>query len=193
MLDLFIALTLQAAAPRVASDLHPGLLLHYTSGPQFTSPWIVDSAEVALALMPGADCARFRIRRNADQVPNESRLCVLRDTLFGWDTRRNTWTPQRPVGPHMTFIQARANGDTVRYTTETRTSETVSGIQLVVLPTTVLTVDSLGRPKRRLRERYALSIATAVGGVFEVPDPDTPGAWRPEQRFELARLEPRTR
>ncbi|MGH7714104.1 MAG: hypothetical protein ACREOG_22680, partial [Gemmatimonadaceae bacterium] len=60
----------QTSTPRLAADLSPGLQLHYTSGPQFTSPWIVDSVTSGLSLLSGADCARFRIRRAADEVPN---------------------------------------------------------------------------------------------------------------------------
>jgi hypothetical protein len=89
----------------------------------------------------------------------------------------------------MTLVLPRANGDTVRYTTEDNSYETISGMRLQVITTTVLTVDSLGQPKRRLRERYAVSLATATGGVFEVPDPNA--GWRAEQTFELTRMSPR--
>ncbi len=187
MFTHLVVAALQSAAPKVAADLSPGLQLHYAAGEQFTAPWIVDSVAAGVALMPGADCARFTIRRG-EQAPNESRYCVLRDTMFAWDARRSAWTPQRPVGPRMTLVQPRANGDTVRYSTDTLTSETISGTRIAVLPTTVLTVDSLGRAKRRLRERYALSLATATGGKFEVPDAANPRAWRAEQSFELRRL-----
>jgi len=185
MLVLVVVATMQSAAPRVAADLSPGVQLHYTAGTQFTSPWIVDSVAVGVPLMPGADCARFTIRRG-EQAPNESRYCVLRDTMFVWDARRSAWTAQRPVGPRMTMVHARVGGDTVRYTTDTLTFETISGVRVPVLPTTVLTLDSLGKPRRRLRERYALSLATATGGVFEAADGN--GGWRPEQIFELQRL-----
>lgn len=179
-------LLLQLAAPRLATDLSAGLQLHYESTPQPGSVWTVDSVATVTDAMPGGQCARFTIRRGSGAQPNETRVCVARDTLFGWDARRGAWSPQRPVGPHMTFVQPRANGDTVRYSTDTAAVETISGQQVVVLPTVVLTVDSLGKPKRRLRERYALSLATATGGVFEVPDGT--GAWRPEQTFELRQL-----
>jgi hypothetical protein len=185
MITLLVVAALQSTAPKIAADLRPGLQLHYAAGEQFTSPWIVDSVAVGVALMPGGDCARFTIRRG-EQAPNESRYCVLRDTMFAWDARRSVWTPQRPVGARMTMLQPRANGDTVRFTTDTLTYETISGMRVAVLPTTVLTVDSLGRAKQRLRERYAVSLATATGGVFEAADGN--GGWRPEQLFELRRL-----
>lgn len=137
--------------------------------------------------MPGADCARFFMRRSPQQPSSETRLCVARDTLYGWDARRSSWIAQRPVGPRMTLGLPRTNGDTVRYMTGDTSYETISDVRLQVVATTVLTVDSLGQPRRRLRERYALSLATATGGIFETPDPVT-GAWRVEQAFELTRL-----
>jgi hypothetical protein len=182
------SLALQLAAPRLASDLSAGLQLQYESTPQPSTPWTIDSVANASDLMPGAQCARFTMRRGSGAAPNETRICTARDTLFGWDARRNAWTAQRPVGPRMTFVQPRANGDTVRYTTDTPIVETISGEQILVVPTVVLTVDSLGKPKRRLRERYSLSLATATGGVFEVPDAAAAGGWRPEQTFELRQL-----
>ena len=81
---------------------------------------------------------------------------------------------------------ARPGGDTARYHTSQAGEEVVSGRRLRVIQTEVLTVDSLGRPKRRLRERYAPGLATATGGRFEVPDPSAPGGWRTEQEFELS-------
>ena len=42
---------------------------------------------------------------------------------------------------------------------------------------------------RRLRERYVLGLATALGGIFEVPDPARPGQWTVQQEFVLARIE----
>ncbi len=186
MLGLIILAVIQSVTPRVASDMQPGLRLTYASNGAEQSPWTIDSVEAGVALMPAADCARVLLRRSADQPrPNESRYCVRRDTLHAWDPRRSAWAPQRPVGPGMTFVQPRAGGDTVRYTTDVLTVETISGVRLPVLATTVMTVDSLGRPKRRLRERYALTLATATGGVFEVPDSTAPGGWRHEQTFEL--------
>lgn len=191
MLAIIVFAVVQSATPRLAGDLQPGLQLTYASNGQEQAPWTIDSVEAGLTLMPAGDCARFRLRRTADQSPNESRLCIVRDTLFGWDARRSSWGPQRPVGPRMTFVQSRASGDTARYTTDGITFETISGVRVPVLATIVLTVDSLGRPKRRLRERYAVTLATATGGVFEVADSMAPSGWRDEQTFELRAITPR--
>ena len=59
---------------------------------------------------------------------------------------------------------------------------------LHVVPTTVTTRDTTGRVLRRLRERFAVSLGTAVGGVFEVPDSSQAGGWRVEREFELVRI-----
>ena len=57
-----------------------------------------------------------------------------------------------------------------------------------VLATTVTTMDTSGREVRRLLERYAVTLTTATGGRFEIPDPDNPTAWRTQQVFELREI-----
>lgn len=188
---LFLAVAQGGAGP-AGGDLAPGMRLVYSSNNQEQPPWTVDSVQAGLALDRHTNCVRTYIRRRVDQAqPDESRLCVSRDTLFGWDARRGAWLPQRPVGPGMVLVLSRSNGDTVRYATDSIAYENISGRRLMVLGTTVTTLDSLGRPKRRLRERYALSLATATGGRFEAPDPAAPGGWRTEQEFELREIRPR--
>ena len=73
----------------------------------------------------------------------------------------------------------------MRYETGAVAEEVIGGLRIAVVATTVTTIDSSGRPKRRLRERYAIGLATATGGVFEVPDATAPDGWRAEQAFEL--------
>ena len=82
----------------------------------------------------------------------------------------------------------RPNGDTVLYETGAASEETIGTLRIPVIATVVTTRGSDGRPKRRLRERYAISLATATGGVFEVPDPAAPTGWRTEQAFELREI-----
>lgn len=176
---------LRQAAERPAAALRAGMQLVYVSDGVDQEPWVVDSVWLDAALMDRSACARVLLRRRTGQPADDSRICVRSDTLFGWDARRETWVPQRPVGPNMVFRTRRANGDTVRYTTTAYTDELVSGIPLRVLPTTVVTVDSLGRPKRRLEERYALALVTATMGRFEVPDSSAPAGWRTERDFAL--------
>ena len=182
---LLIPLTLAAADARLASDLRPGMQLVYGSEGRDQAPWVVEQIEPAAPLKDGADCARLRIRRQPHQPGAEERLCVEGDTLYAWHAERSAWLPQRPVGPHMTLTLPRANGDTVRYATGDITDQTIARFHLRVVETTVTTSDAAGQPKRRLTERYAITLGTATGGRFEVPDPATPGAWRTEQIFEL--------
>jgi len=93
--------------------------------------------------------------------------------------------PAAPGGAAHDALDRNRRGDTVHYATGDVAEETVSDRRLAVVHTTVTTVDSVGRPRRRLRERYAPSLATATGGRFEVPDAAAPGGWRVEQEFEL--------
>jgi hypothetical protein len=176
----------QTGSVGLGRDLAPGLQLVYESNGQEQPAWVVDSVISRLPLLPLADCARIYLRRRPDQLrADESRVCVTRDTLFMWDARSGDWLPRRPVGAGMTMRFPQASGDTVRYSTGALTEEVISGRRLAVVPTTVLTVDSLGRPRRRLRERYSPSLVTATGGVFERPDSAATNGWRVEQAFEL--------
>lgn len=182
-----VAAGLLLAGPRPAAQLRAGMLLVYESNGAAQPPWTVDSLQLGAALLPGAECAVVHLRRRADR-PEENRLCVVRDTLYRSDVAGGRWTIARPVGPGMVWSARQANGDSVRYETGSASRETVSGLAIPVLPTTVTTTDSLGRPKRRLRERYALSLVTATGGVFETPDTSRPGGWAPAQTFELREI-----
>jgi hypothetical protein len=85
----------------------------------------------------------------------------------------------------------RPNGDTVRYVTGAVSEEAIGSRRLRVLTTTVTTIDSAGRPKRRLTERYAVTLTTATGGRFEVPDASSPTGWRTERAFELREIRSR--
>ena len=170
------------------SGLGRGMELVYYSGGVAQPPWTVDSLRLDAPLRPGMRCAVIHLRRGPDRPSEESRLCVGHDTLYRWRPATEEWTVSRPVGPDMVWSAEQANGDVVRYETGAWAEETVSGRPIAVLPTTVTTADSLGRPSRRLRERYALSLATATGGVFETADPAAPGGWQPRQEFELREI-----
>ena len=170
----------------LASQLRPGMQLVYASSGRDQAPWVIDVVERGLALKGDADCAKLGIRRRAGQTEaDETRLCVDRDTLYAWDAAARDWTPQRPVGPHMQLTLPRPDGDSVRYETGALGEETIGTLSVRVVATTVTTMDSSGRPKRRLRERFALALATATGGIFEVPDATASTGWRTEQVFEL--------
>lgn len=88
----------------------------------------------------------------------------------------------------MSWTSRQASGDVVRYETGERAEEEISGRAIPVVQTTVTTSDSSGRPKRRLRERYALSLTTATGGSFETADSGGRAEWRSQRSFELREI-----
>ena len=117
--------------------------------------WLVEAVEAAAPLKGAADCARVSIRRQPAVAPSEVRLCV------------------------------EAGSGSVRYETGAESQTTVGSLNVQVVDTVVTTLDASGAPVRRLRELYAVSLTTALGGTFEVPDPAAPGGWRTQQVFEL--------
>ena len=177
-----------AGAPAPGADLRQGMVLIYASDGRDQPPWSIDFVEAGASLKANADCSRLRIRRQPAETAQESRLCVENGMLLAWDSDRDSWLPQRPVGSGMALTLTRPNGDVVRYQTGAASEEVIGSFRLQVVETTATTTDSAGRPLRRLRERYALTLATATGGRFEVPDPDVPGAWRTQQVFELREI-----
>ena len=179
---------------RPASGLEAGMQLLYESEGERQPPWSIDSVRLGGKLREGSECAVVHLRRRPDQLsPEESRLCLANDTLYRWDAKREDWAIARPVGPRMTWTTREAGGDVVRYETGETAEEKISGHAIPVVHTTVTTSDSAGTPKRRLRERYALSLATATGGTFETPDTGRAGAWRSQRRFELREIRPGAR
>jgi hypothetical protein len=191
MLGLLAAVLFQAlplpATPRIASDLRAGMQLVYSSGDQLQAPWVVEAVDAPAPLKPGADCARVSIRRQPSAPAAETRLCVEGGMVHGFDAAKNTWVAQRPVGPNMRLEIPGTTGS-VRYETGAVADAVVGALRLRAVETTVSTLDASGAIIRRLRERYAVSLTTAVGGTFEVPDAAAPGGWRPQQVFELREI-----
>jgi hypothetical protein len=164
--------------------------LVYHSNGEAQPPWRVDSIATIPASNPGSDCRVVHLRRQPTQPrSDEHRYCLTRDTLFTWDNARQGWFPARPAATGMLLSVPRRVGGIVEYRTDGMSVDTISGREIPVLVTTVTTIDSLGRPVRRLRERYALGLATATSGTFELPDTGTAGVWRPQQVFELRSIE----
>ncbi len=181
-------------SPRLASGLEAGMHLLYESEGEQQPPWSIDSVSLGATLRKGSECAVVHLRRRPEQSPaEESRLCLANDTLYRWDATRDDWAITRPVGPGMSWTSRQPSGDVVRYETGEAAEEKISGRAIPVVHTTVTTLDSTGRPKRRLRERYALSLTTATGGTFEVPDSILAGEWRSQRRFELREIRPGAR
>ena len=170
---------------RLGSGLAPGTELVYESRGRSQAPRRVESLRTGLRLRKGADCIDVQLRRAGQQAPDLQRLCLAADTLYRWIAERREWKVSRPVGRRMTWQSRQANGNVVRYETGDTASESISGRSIPVIHTTVTTTDSAGRPLRRLTERFALSLVTATGGVFETPDSAAKGGWRPLQSFEL--------
>lgn len=77
-------------------------------------------------------------------------------------------------------------GSTMRFMTAEPTLRIgPGGVDIMYLPTMILTMDSTGTITQRLREEYAPALLTALAGAFEVPD----GAgWRVTRSFTLAEL-----
>ncbi len=179
---------------RLASGLEEGMQLFYESEGEQQPPWTVDSVSLGAALREGWECAVVHLRRRPDQsTPEESRLCLANDTLYRWDAKRTEWAIMRPVGPRMRWSTRQGSGDVVVYETGETAEERISGRAIPVVHTTVTTADSTGRPTRRLRERYALSLATATGGSFETPDSGQAGAWQATRSFQLREIRRKAR
>jgi hypothetical protein len=175
----------------LAAGLEPGMQLLYESEGEAQPPWRIDSLTLGAALREAGECAVVHLRRGLDRAAAEElRLCLANDTLYRWDGPRTEWSVARPVGPGMSWTSRRGNGDIVRYETGDAGQEVISGRTIPVVATTVTTSDSAGRPKQRLRERYAVSLATATGGAFETADSIRAGEWLVRRRFELREIRP---
>ena len=182
--------TRQSGGDVLASGLRAGLRLVYASGATEQPAWTVDSVTHGVAVAQRQGCARIVLRTRPEQpVPEVRLVCRGGDTLFAWNAAAGELRVQRPVGAAMSIALPQANGGTVRYETGDVGEATVSGRQFRFVHTTVTTHDATGRAVRRLRERYAIALATALDGVFEVPDSATAAGWRETQRFALARVE----
>ena len=178
---------------RLASQLGEGMQLIYESDGRPQAALTVDSLGVGAPLRPGSDCATLSLRKGpTDPKPERNRLCLAADTLYRWDARRGSWSVLRPVGPDMTLTVVKANGDRVQYATGALGEDMISGTAIQVVSTTATTVDARGRPRLRVRERYAVTLATATSGTFESPDPSAPGQWVAQHTFVLKGLRPAT-
>ena len=185
-----LGLTTAAAQGRL---LGTGTRLWYTSGGREGDPWTVERIVHDTTLGDVEGCAVIHLRTSPTQASPEIRnWCVRGDSLFAWDATEQIHRLLRPVGANMSVRVQSARGGSVTYSTgpatEWRYVDDAISIGTVVVPTVVVTRDSTGRVIRRLRERYALSLATAVSGIFEVPDSTRADGWREERVFTLTRI-----
>jgi hypothetical protein len=165
--------------------LEPGMQLVYESGGAAGSPWRVESVDRDLTLGGRAGCLRVRFAPGGPRAGADERVtCAADGTLLAWDTASREWRASRPIAPNRTLDVPTRTG-TARYSTGRAADDTIAGVRVAVVETTVLTIDSTGRTVRRLRERYAPSLGTATWGAFEVPDPLAAGVWRVTQEFRL--------
>lgn len=174
----------------LAAGLSAGARLVYSSGGTEQPAWTVDSVIHGVVAGARQRCVRIVLRTRPNQPTPELRLlCMSGDTLFAWNAAAAELRVQRPVGAGMSIAIPQANGASVRYVTGDAGSAEVSGRVFGFVHTTVTTHDASGRGVRRIRERYATALATALDGVFEVADSTAAGGWRETQRFVLARVE----
>ena len=185
------------APNRLASMLQPGMQLVYASDGVESPPWTIDSVTRNVTLGTRSGCVRLRLRTSpAQAVPETRQHCVEGSTMVNWDERSATERLARPLGARALLEITQANGGRVRYETGAPTVERINHVQAAtgastaidVLPTTVTTLDSTGKVVRRLRERFSIALATATGGLFEVPDSTQSTGWRVVRRFELVAI-----
>jgi hypothetical protein len=182
---LLLALATSAAAQAPGSRLVAGMELVYASGGAENTPWVVESKrDTAIS---GARCSIVSIKTNPTQAAERRFTCLSNDSLLVFDPGSLNLRLLRPVGSSMK-AEVRGRVTVATYETSTQHADTVSGVVLQVIPTVVTTRDSTGRVLRRLRERFAVALGTAVGGVFEVPDSTREGGWRVEREFALVRI-----
>lgn len=169
------------SAGALAASLESGMELVYVSEQGEQPAWVVDSIDLRARFGDRFNCAYVSFART-----DIRRLCLAGDTLLAWNERSNRLEPQRVVGPNAAMTSSGPRGGRILYQTGRPEQAEVSGHRLTVIPTTIITFDSTGQAIRRLRERYALSLVTAVDGVFETVD--SAGGWRSHGRFTLVRI-----
>jgi hypothetical protein len=172
----FLAVLAVVQAVPIGSALSAGVELVYASGGVAQAPWVYDSVRVVAR--EGFD--RCVVTHRRSQPARES--CVRGDTLFE-RSESNSYRAVRPIGPNMQLDVHTAAGNTLHYTTQALGWERVAGGLEVASLATTITRNANGTVTRRLRERYAPALLTAVRGVFEAPDES--GGWRAGAEFSL--------
>lgn len=159
--------------------------LVYASGGTENAPWVVEARRDTA--IRGARCSIVSMRTSPTQPTERRFTCLSNDSLLVFEPGSVNPRLLRPVGSSMK-AEVRGRMTIATYETATAHADTISGVVLNVVPTTVTTRDTTGKPLRRLRERFAVGLGTAIGGVFEVPDSSQASGWRIEREFELVRI-----
>jgi hypothetical protein len=185
---VLVALAAKAGSAQTPTVLVAGSELVYESGGTAGAPWRVEFVERDLSLGGRTGCLRVRFAAGGPRAGADERVtCAADGMLYAWDTAGRAWRASRPIAPGRTLELPTRTGFS-KYSTALARDETISGVSLTAVETTVLTVDSAGRAVRRLRELYAPAIGTATWGVFEMPDPQAEGGWRVVQEFRLVAI-----
>lgn len=167
------------AIGEIGDNLRSGVTLQYESGGAAQAPWTYDSVRVVVH----DDYDRCVMVGRRDQPARTS--CARGDTLFD-RTPDGFYRPARPIGEDMVLRVPGGRGTTLTFTTGAIATQQIEGLVLRYLSTTITTRDSTGAITRRLTERYAPSLLTALSGIFEVPD--DAGGWRVANRFTLVEI-----
>ena len=183
-----VAATRRHAELALAERLETGMQLIYASNGQPSPPWIVDSVERPVRIGGRDGCARIRLRTAPDRPAVLREWCIRDRRLEAWSDSTMAFRVLRPVGPGIRLEMPGAGGGAIRYETTSPERDVVNGVELEVIPTTVLTIGADSLPIRRLRERFSVALATATAGVFEMPDSASPGGWRTMEEFRLVEI-----
>jgi hypothetical protein len=168
--------------------LRSGMQLVYSRGSAASPPWVIDSVQHDATIGGRRGCARIHLR-TAPESPAEVRaICVWDGEQHAWNAATSSFVLQRPVAANKVVVLPGRGGASSKYETGACETERVGAHEIVVFPTVVTTMDSTGKIVRRLRERYAPSLGTATGGIFEVPDPSAPGGWKTQLEFRLVEI-----
>jgi hypothetical protein len=157
--------------------------LVYSSGGVDT-PWQVVSAN-SDTMAAGMKCLSVVLRMNPADPATTSRLqCASGKQMLAWSAASRSLNPTRPLVAGELSLD-RANGGRVLYVARPAELDTIGGHVLTVLPTTIETFDANGRVVSRLRERFAIELATATCGIFESVDGT---GFRVDRTFALAAI-----
>jgi hypothetical protein len=184
---IWVGLALFAESP--GALLSAGTRLVYTSGGQ-DSEWLIERIVRDTALGGMQNCSVIQLRTSAAQTnPEVRRYCEQDNVLYTWDAALQQRRALRPLSPGSSIHTRGTDGTTTSaFEAVSVGMETIGSHQLSVIATVVTTFDGAGRVTRRLRERFSPALATATGGVFEVPDSAATGGWRVVRTFELTRV-----
>ena len=168
--------------------LTTGTVLVYRTPDGNERPWVVEEATPNVTHGGRTGCMRVRYAAGGPTAgPDERLTCVAGDSLFRWSVAGGQWQLARLISVADSLDLPLRIG-LARYLTGAATVDTISGIPVPVVATTVLTIDSTGTVVRRLQERFAPGLGTATWGRFEVPDPAAPQGWRIAQEFGISAI-----